>query len=63
MIVNPASVYEAAKMVQVLSKLISDAANGDIGEEEFRAQMRNISDRCRGANDAWDAVDDDAPLT
>lgn len=62
MMVDPASIYEAAKMVQVLSKLISDAANGDISDEDFRAQMRNISDRCKGANDGWDAIDDDPGL-
>lgn len=58
MSVKTEDLYAAVQLMQVLAKLIGRGVNGDLSEEEFRAEMADISDRVKGANDAWDGVDE-----
>lgn len=58
MSVKTEDLYAAVQLMQILSKLIGQGVKGELTEEEFRAQMANISDRVKAANDAWDGVDE-----
>lgn len=58
MSVKTEDLYAAVQLLQVLSKIIAQGVNGELSEEEFRAQMQNVSDKVKGANDAWDGVDE-----
>lgn len=58
MSVKTEDLYAAVQLMQILSKLIAQGVNDELTEEEFRAQMTNISDRVKGANDLWDGTED-----
>ena len=58
MSVKTEDLYAAVQMMQIISKLIAQGVNDELTEEEFRAQMANISDRVKAANDQWDGVDE-----
>lgn len=56
--VKTEDLYAAVQLMQILSKLIAQGVNGELSEEEFRAELTQISDRVKGANDLWDGVDE-----
>lgn len=58
MSVKTEDLYGAVQLMQVLAKLIARGVNGELSEEEFRAEMTKVSDRVKGANDDWDGVDE-----
>ncbi len=58
MSVKTEDLYAAVQMLQVLSKLIGQGVRDELTEEEFRAEMANISDRVKAANDQWDGTED-----
>lgn len=58
MSVKTEDLYAAVQLMQVLSKLIGQGVKGEMTEEEFRAEMANISDRVKAANDQWDGTDE-----
>ena len=56
--VKTEDLYAAVQLMQILSKLIAQGVNGELSEEEFRAELTQVSDRVKGANDLWDGVDE-----
>ena len=58
MSVKTEDLYAAVQLMQILSKLIAQGVNGELSEEEFRAELTQVSDRVKGANDLWDGVDE-----
>lgn len=56
--VKTEDLYAAVQLMQILSKIIAQGVNGELSEEEFRAEVTRISDRVKGANDLWDGVDE-----